>query len=166
MPDQPVNNSQQKSWLPFIAGFFIFIILACGGWWWWTQRTEPAPVVDITVTEPESPNPLPPTPSAEQVDEPAAEAPNASIAGHVADPPEETPEPEAAAPVAAPPVQTPTAPAATTTDPTGCTFINGNRPKVGEKYILRCDDGEYLATGTYVTDHFAWSDFEEHPEPK
>ncbi|MBI4256471.1 hypothetical protein HY626_00245 [Candidatus Uhrbacteria bacterium] len=67
---------------------------------------------------------------------------------------------------AAPPAPAAEAPAASTADPTGCTFLNGNRPKVGEKYILRCDEGEYLATGTYTVDHFVWSAFEEHPEPK
>ncbi|MBI4592041.1 hypothetical protein HY733_01175 [Candidatus Uhrbacteria bacterium] len=75
-----------------------------------------------------------------------------------------TAEPEPAAPAAEPDASLPAPVAAA--DPTNCTFLNGNRPQVGEKYILRCDEGEYLATGTYVTDHFVWSDFEEHPEPK
>lgn len=53
-----------------------------------------------------------------------------------------------------------------TADPTNCTFLNGGRPRVGEKYILQCAEGQFTATGIYTVDHFVWSDFEEHPTPK
>lgn len=56
--------------------------------------------------------------------------------------------------------------ASTTTTPTKCTFLSETRPKVGEKYILQCAQGQFTATGTYTVDHFVWSDFEEYPEPK
>ncbi|MBI4598954.1 hypothetical protein HY734_02020 [Candidatus Uhrbacteria bacterium] len=51
---------------------------------------------------------------------------------------------------------------ATATAVSNCTFINGNRPKVGEKYIVRCEGVTFLATGTFTVDHFVWSDLTPH----
>jgi len=48
-----------------------------------------------------------------------------------------------------PTVEEPTAPAPAPVTPTNCTFVNGSRPKVGEKYVVRCDDTTYLATADY-----------------
>lgn len=47
------------------------------------------------------------------------------------------------------------------TQPTNCTFVNGNRPQLDDKYIVRCDTGIFLATGEYkgggVYDFFAFT---------
>lgn len=52
-------------------------------------------------------------------------------------------------------------------DHAGCTFINGNRPQVGTKFVVRCDDGEHLATAEYRGGGvFLFSEFEEYPTPK
>lgn len=75
-------------------------------------------------------------------------------------------EAEPVTPTATPPVA-PTDPAADpAADPTNCTFVDDNRPQVGEKFILQCADGQYLAIGTYNGENFNWSEFEEYPQPK
>lgn len=63
----------------------------------------------------------------------------------------------ATAPVAAP-VPTPTT-------HTNCLFVSGERPMVKEKYILRCDEGPFLARAEYMTGGvFIYSDFEPAPQ--
>ncbi|MBI4435402.1 hypothetical protein HY630_01915 [Candidatus Uhrbacteria bacterium] len=48
-------------------------------------------------------------------------------------------------------------------DPTLCTFIDGNRPQVGEKFIVKCKEGEYIALAEYKGNGiFAYSGFESH----
>lgn len=74
------------------------------------------------------------TPESEPALEPASEPTSEST-------PEPTPEPE----------------------PTSCTFVNGNRPKVGEKFILKCREGEFIAVAQYLGQgRFEFSDFEPH----
>lgn len=48
-------------------------------------------------------------------------------------------------------------------NPTGCKFINGKRPKVDMKYIVRCDDGvNYLASAKYENYSYTFYDYEDY----
>ena len=150
-PPQPIK----RSWWPVIAGAITFLLLAGGGWWW-THRghTEPEEIVANEATSIEEPEEAP----VADVEAPSDPEPE----------PEAAPEPEVTPEPPTPPVQPPPAPAASTADPTGCTFLNGNRPQVGEKFVVTCDDSaEYLATAEYKGGGvFAFSAFEEYSEPK
>lgn len=66
--------------------------------------------------------------------------------------------------VTAAPTTSTNPPIAFTDAPLYCAFVNGSRPKVGEKYILRCDGGEFfLALGEYVGGGvFTFSAYEPH----
>jgi hypothetical protein len=160
--DTPVPTNPQKSWWPVVAGFAFFFVLLGFGWWWMNRDQTPEPIAEA-MSASEDVDPATMT-EAEPVDEPDAEEVEPEEAA--VSEPKPTPEPVVAAPAPEPPVA-PTAsaaPAATTApDPTNCTFINGNRPQVGDKYVLTCAQGEYLATGEYKGGGvFAFSDFAPH----
>lgn len=45
---------------------------------------------------------------------------------------------------------------------TKCKFARPDRPKVEEKYILTCSEGQFLAIGTHNGEGYDWSDFEAY----
>jgi hypothetical protein len=53
------------------------------------------------------------------------------------------------------------------TEPTGCDFATADRTMVGDKYLVNCAQGQYLALAQYQEDFsFKFSGFEDYPEPK
>lgn len=56
---------------------------------------------------------------------------------------------------------------ASVTEPTGCNFASQDRPMVGDKFVVNCAQGQYLAQAQYQEDFsFRFSGFEDFPEPK
>lgn len=177
MPDVPTITPnfiviKKKSWLPMIAGALTFFLIAGIAAWWWTYRNE-TPTEPVAEASPDEYNNLATMTEAEEADveevevEPVVaieETPTPVAEPVVESKPEPTPEPPS--PAEEPAVVNPSAPDAPAAEPTNCTFLNGNRPMVGNKFILQCADGQYVAIGTYVIDHFEWSDFEKYLESK
>lgn len=161
-PIHPPQIVEEKRgwWLGIAGAVFFFITFGALAWWFNrdpstrvdaalvtsaedsatpTQEAEPAPVAE---------EPAPQTVAEAEATPPAAEPPAAPA----------EPEPLTAAPAAAP----------TANEPTNCKFVNGNRPQKDAKYILTCDQGEYLAKGEYdfEVQNFQWKDFEEYEPTK
>lgn len=167
--DQPTRpqitplNSRKKNWLHVLTGALTFFFIFFTGGWWYTKNTQTDEVEDAPLATPAI---EPEEATAAEPEDPSEPEPEAEVVQTTPEPeaaPEVTPEPEPAAPVIAPPPQPPPASAAPATDPTNCTFVNGNRPQVGDKFVLHCDDGEYLATSEYKGGGvFFFSAFEPH----
>lgn len=143
-PKTSVPQQQKKSWLSMLVGALIFcsLAVAAGAIVWLVfshNKMQNEAVAAQTTTQVET--------TAQQVEN--TDAVESEVTSEM------VAQPESAEP----------ATAATTTDPTGCTFINENRPKVDGKYILKCDDGTYAAVGTYNGENFDWSEFEGYTAP-
>lgn len=169
MPDEPdptpASVEEERNWTMPILGAVAAVLVAVGGFAWWQTRDAPAPDEPLIVTEEPQDDGTPLKPETEPV---AAEPPTkVGPQAKVQEPPPTAPtkvEPRSSAATTNPPATPVTT--TTPTEPTNCTFLNGGRPKVGEKYVLLCAQGQFTATGTYTVDHFVWSDFEEYPVPK
>lgn len=162
---------QPRSWLPAIAGAAAFFAIFGGLAWWFhhSNKTDTEPVAEA-IDEDNDPATMT---EAEPVDEPDAEEVEPEEAS-VSEPeptsepvaeaaPEPTPAAAPVTPSAAPVVASPAPAAAPAVDPTNCTFVNGNRPMVGDKYVLTCAQGEYIAKGEYLGGGvFAFSAYEPH----
>ncbi len=152
----PVPTNPQKSWWPVVAGVLCFFLLLAAGGWWYTHRGETPEAVAVSTDEDDA--------------APAEATPSQSFDALVAaSEPAPTPTSEPVAAVTAPtmptrlPVVSATASPTPAPDPTNCTFVNGNRPQIGDKYVLTCNEGEYVAAGEYKGGGvFLFSDFAPH----
>lgn len=132
-------------WKVFVGGIILssFLLALCVVWFWSNRadKTDQNPIA--------TPDPVAQATPSLSFDTLAARAE-----------PEPTPEPPS--PAEEPAAVSPSAPDAPAADPTDCTFLNDNRPKVDGKYVLQCAEGQFLATGTYNGENFDWSGFEAH----
>ncbi len=152
--DTEGGSKKAKERMFTTVGAVVAMLFVAGGLVWWLGDRS------TISTEPETPAPA--------VAALSEALPEAEVPARI--PQEEQPE---AAPIPVPTTnpqaKSAPAPAAGVPDPTGCMFVNTERPKVGEKYILRCADGKkYLATGKYDygKGNFDFSEFEEYETPK
>jgi len=134
-----IPNRNSDKWLIGLALIaFAFTFAGLGGYWWWTGREEPAKVISAESTIEEEDVLI-------VINDPPAIVAEPEI--EVVEPEEEAiPEPAIIA------------------EPEGCVFLNGSRPKVGEKFIVRCaNDTRFLAIATYTTGGvFVFSDYEPY----
>lgn len=166
-PQGTINpNQPKKSWLAPIAGAVCFFLVFGGLAWWFNVHRGEAPTAPVAeATSPVEDNDAVTVTAVEVEPEPVAEPTSEPV---VVSEPEATPEPtprtREVVPARPAVVSIPTQPTpATMADPTSCTFINGSRPQVGDKYVLTCSEGSFLATGEYKGGGvFLFSDFAPH----
>lgn len=132
-----VPNRNSDKWLIGLALIaFAFTFAGLGGYWWWTERDDPAKGISTESTDEQEPISI-------VINDPPAIVAEPEI--EVVEPEEEaTPEPAVIA------------------EPKDCVFLNGSRPTVGDKHIVRCqNDTRFLAISTYTTGGvFIFSDYE------